>query len=452
MIDDLPDTSFLADLTGFLDECEASTESTERQRQERGTDDLLLDSHKLVAETEALLASCGDAKSSHSVSIQNTSQVTTSGKVPIPDKSTFAEQSLADKKREIRKQQAAKRRNKYRNKLRNERQMLEEQEILLTDELAKLQHTRKKIKSLREKDAAVPAWRAIATRQMEGRLVAEAQQQRLQSAVEHRDNLISELGAMVQQRLYGSTGAICDGERVKSDVQIVPEDIVLLDEYLQSMDAIYSQTDEVFRACGVDKAPQYSFKEGPQRKVDGDVEYFDNLDVLLIPYSFEQTCSAMWQSMLFVHRQRSRQQYSGVTDPENTIAVKFRIPCPRESGEPVNMLILLVTRRYVEADRMVLVWRALSEGEGDFTGMHSDETGWCVTRAVNAEAGDIVVMPTVMQTFVRFIPMSVGVMSRCEYDVNQFTKLVVLSGEEDGVEVARMMESLLLDDTDDART
>ncbi|KAG2511007.1 hypothetical protein JM18_008289 [Phytophthora kernoviae] len=192
---------------------------------------------------------------------------------------------------------------------------------------------------------------------------------------------------MVRQRLYGTNGAMCASSKMdihESDIQFVPDDVLLYDDYLQSMDAIYAQTDKVFQACGgVEKTPQFSFKSEPQRKQDGDVEYFENLDVLLIPYSFEQTCNAMWQSMLFVHRQKDRRQYSGVTDPENTIAVKFRIPCPREYGEPVNMLIHFVTR-------------------------------------------------------------SVGGMSRCEYDMNQFTKLVIVSGEEDGVEVAHYQAAIPL--------
>jgi len=90
---------------------------------------------------------------------------------------------------------------------------------------------------------------------------------------------------------------------------------------------------------------------------------------------------------------------------------------------------------------MVVVWRALSEGEGVFSGVHSDETGWCVVRPNTL---DEPLMRTVMQTFVRFIPMGTTTVPDGEVDGYQFTKLVVTSVEEEGSEIARMMDSLLL--------
>eukprot|EP00644_Phytophthora_capsici_P016895 jgi/Phyca11/510369/fgenesh2_kg.PHYCAscaffold_59_\ len=58
-------------------------------------------------------------------------------------------------------------------------------------------------------------------------------------------------------------------------------------------------------------------------------------------------------------------------------------------------------------------------------------------------------MRTVMQTFVRFIPLDITKASNSAVNGFQFTKLVVTSVEEDGAEVARMMDSLLLEDLAD---
>ncbi|KAG2963143.1 hypothetical protein PC120_g27569 [Phytophthora cactorum] len=135
-----------------------------------------------------------------------------------------------------------------------------------------------------------------------------------------------------------------------------------------------------------------SYSLGPEHKRDGDVEYIDRLDVLLIPFSSEQTCDTMWQSMI---------------------------------------------RLYLEEERMVVVWRALSEGEGEFTGIHSDETGWSVVRPNDA---DEPLLRVVMQTFVRFIPMDITKTSSDAVGGYQFTKFVVSSVEEDGAEIARMMD------------
>lgn len=396
-----------------------------------GAKDLLVDSNKLLAETEALLASCGGDEPQR----QEQHGVSTASE-PISEE---------EKRRRKRLQQAAKRRSKYRAKLKNERQTLEQEEKTLSTELQSLQQVRKRIKVVRERSVAVPVWRAIATRQMEGRLVAEEQQRRLTSAVRNRATLIAEVGEMMQQKLSESKERHAASQRAvcNSVVELDAEDTALYEEYLQDLDEIYSQTDAVFRAQGVEECPQYSYKLEQQRKNDGDVEYFDNLDVLLMPFEYEQTCSAMWRAMSLVHGRRDRRHYGGVTEPERTFAVKFLIACPREDGRPVDMLIHLVMRKYVEPTRMVIVWRALSEGQDEFSGMHSDETGWCVVRPVRTETDEVPVMPTIMQTFVRFVPLHVG---DNKPNVGQFTKLVLVSGEEDGAEVARMMQSLVLED------
>lgn len=219
---------------------------------------------------------------------------------------------------------------------------------------------------------------------------------------------------------------------------------MLLEEFLHDLGEIYAKADEVFRACGVEDMSHTSYRLGPERKRDGDTEYVNNLDVLFVPFSFEQTCSTMWQSMVRVYRQKDRYQYTHVADPENTIAVKIRLRTGQESGEPVDMMVHFVMRRYIEAGRMVVVWRALSQGEGEFFGMYSDETGWCVVRPTDEELDENSLMRTVMQTFVRFIPMNVGNRSAGHLDRFHFTKLVVTSVEEGADEVARLMDSSYL--------
>ncbi|KAG7375196.1 hypothetical protein PHYPSEUDO_002661 [Phytophthora pseudosyringae] len=55
-------------------------------------------------------------------------------------------------------------------------------------------------------------------------------------------------------------------------------------------------------------------------------------------------------------------------------------------------------------------------------------------------------MPTAILTFIRFIPSEVA--HRCgKKKVGQFLELAETSGNEDGSDIVRMMESLLLDDS-----
>ncbi|KAL3670929.1 hypothetical protein V7S43_004114 [Phytophthora oleae] len=97
---------------------------------------------------------------------------------------------------------------------------------------------------------------------------------------------------------------------------------------------------------------------------------------------------------------------------------------------------------------MVIVWKALTEGEGKFVGFHSDETGWSVVRSNDSD--DAVVIPTVMQTFVRYMPTHVrGESRKDKEELENFATLVMKSGEEDELETARLMESLMIDGAPD---
>ncbi|KAL3670925.1 hypothetical protein V7S43_004110 [Phytophthora oleae] len=427
----IDDESFLADLNGFLQEYDVPQLSAELQSSapavKSGTG--WLQDDQLFAETATLLASYNDNAS--------IAQLVTGPRL-THNVTKEVKKTLSDQRRVIKNAQAAKRRLKYRKKLKNERETLYEQEKTLADELNQLQHARKKVKSIQETSVTAPLWKAVASRQMDGRLVAQEQQQRLKNAVSSRAKVLQEVNEMMLRRICASN-LRGQAERPNT-VELEPDDIALFEEYLQDMDDVYKQTDETFRAAGVDENPSASYKVGPLWKRDGDLEYFENLEVTLVPFSFERTSNATWQAIQHVHRDESRQHYNGVTDPENTIAVKCRIPSPKDDGGLVDMLIQVAIKKYVEADRMIIVWRALTEGDDEFAGMHSDETGWSVIRPHKPEGA-------VIQTFTHFFPMAIATTFGDKARTDQFSKLVVTSGEEDGLEITRMMESLLIQDS-----
>ncbi|KAK1929550.1 hypothetical protein P3T76_014948 [Phytophthora citrophthora] len=401
----LNDDALLADMASFLDGHEAPIELCEADF----TRELLLDGDQLLAETEALL---NDVDTSHSNFVQTKSA------------------------------RAAKRRLKYRNKVKNERESLAEEEMSLSVKVEELQRARKRAKALAGDTLATSTWKAIAIRQKEGRVVAEEQQRRLQLAVENRERMIEEIGKVIQERMSASKRTLEIEATKQSNAQLDEDDAVLFEDFLHDLDVIYPRTDEIFRACGAEENPTSSYRLGPERKRDGDVEYIDNLDVLLIPFTFEQTCATMWESMVNLYRQKNWDHYD-VDDPKNIVAAKAHVHVLSESGETANMIVHYVVRRYVEDKRVVMVWRALSEGEGQYTGIHSDESGWCVVRPNDS---DEPLMRTVMQTFVRFTPLDITKATNCGVSGFQFTKLIVTSVEEDGAEIARMMDSLLLED------
>ncbi|KAJ8516670.1 hypothetical protein ON010_g18420 [Phytophthora cinnamomi] len=108
---DLVDEAFLAEVAGFLGDCDASSAPSEVKNDNAATssnDDLVLASHQLVEETEELLSGfSAPPEQEPPCKSQSTEPKTLKiKKAPVS----------AEKRREIRNAQAAKRRQRYRQK------------------------------------------------------------------------------------------------------------------------------------------------------------------------------------------------------------------------------------------------------------------------------------------------------------------------------------------------
>ncbi|RLN96763.1 hypothetical protein BBJ28_00014668, partial [Nothophytophthora sp. Chile5] len=186
-----------------------------------------------------------------------------------------------------------------------------------------------------------------------------------------RSTLIQDLQKTLRERIRAVRRA--DGGAKRSDKREMSHSH-LYATYFNELTSLYKRTDEIFQAVGIESTSGAVLGEMPTRKVDGDSEFFENVDVGRIPFSFQRTCDAVWELASAPHRQAERQVYSGLSDSENSIAVSYCIPCRRENGEVITLRTRLVSRRYVQKSRWVVVWRSLSVADGDFAGMNLDET------------------------------------------------------------------------------
>ncbi|KAF1786607.1 hypothetical protein GQ600_21128 [Phytophthora cactorum] len=131
---------------------------------------------------------------------------------------------------------------------------------------------------------------------------------------------------------------------------------------------------------------------------------------------FKEICRILWGAGQLPHRQENRQRFTDVEDPTNTAAFKFQISSRLSAGRAVSAVQRVVTRRYQQEDRMVLVWQSIIEGEGMFTGMRA-EYAYPLT---NAACGD-----TTLESMVK-----------------QFTGMILEMVAEDGVEIMKNFEKL----------
>eukprot|EP00644_Phytophthora_capsici_P003625 jgi/Phyca11/510632/fgenesh2_kg.PHYCAscaffold_64_\ len=204
----------------------------------------------------------------------------------------------------------------------------------------------------------------------------------------------------------------------------------LFKTFVHELDAIHAQTDEVIESSDVKFSSSLMYKR--TWKWNQGMTFLESADATVIPFGFEQTKHAVSFAMLSDPRENPHSE--GIEDPENTTASTYRLNYSWESGESVSFVVYCAIRRYVEADRVVFVWRARSEGQGEFDGLAMDETVWVVVRPSEDDES------TVFEIYTRLVPTGFG----GPHAPPRFVKMFVRSDEEDITYMMRLMEKLLI--------
>lgn len=240
------------------------------------------------------------------------------------------------------------------------------------------------------------------------------------------------MSALLQRpRPQEEKAKLCDGDAGAK----MRDGGVLFETFVGELDAIYAQTDEIMREADFKMSPKLKFK--PKRTLKQGVEISHSADATVIPFGFDQTSHAVSVLML--------------TDPnasrcneklQDTVTVNYQVKSQLEPGESSKLAVYAAVRRYDEAGRMVFVWRALNEGQGDLCGFQTDETGWLVLRPQNVGNGP----STVLESYVRYIHMSIFETASSKAAKDQFAKVVAETGETEVNEMMQMLEKMLIGD------
>ncbi|KAK1929551.1 hypothetical protein P3T76_014949 [Phytophthora citrophthora] len=385
----------------------------------------LLSNQQLLTETEVLLSSLDAPPFPNQLA-----NVATRTGVKMMDK---------EQKRRHRNALATVRRNRYRHKLKVEKEALELQEIELSKLLEKLKAERVKEEINLGQQMMLSMWRAAAIREQEKRREAEAQNQQLKAAVISRSNMINSVQSLMLQR-SGDTkmdaSAWCGEEE---------DGAAVFRAFKAELDFMYAKTDEVVRGMEFNLAWPMTYT--PNKRQQDGVELYDSADATVLPYSYEQVCRAVsWMMLSDLEGNEAYQELLG-----NTATIKYPMKCRLKGGESARMTLYNVTRRYVEESRTVFVWRALYEGHDNLSGFHADETGWFVVRpsltVSSADSSDSdEASSTILESYTHFVPMGMKNESSSDVDVERFASILIKAGEEEVKEVVGMLEKVLLDE------
>lgn len=355
---------------------------------------------QLVSETERLLSS-----------------LVASGQETLNDKEAM-ENTLAESKRQRRNQQAAVRRNRYRQRLKEEKQTLLQQEAQLQDQLRQLIQTARALANAGAfEKTALSVWRAVADRQLEKKLEAEQEQRELQAAISHYGRILHQMKALLPPSNQAN------GRLRADDSTRVCAGAAVIRSYLLELDSLYAQTDTVLASAELNVSPSLTYT--PKRKVPNGLHYFEESESVTMPFPFAKVAHAM--SIFFVSNSRGVRYDVGMHDRDDTTAGRFTADYRCHSGETADFVMYTATKRYREAYRVVFVCRILTEGQDAFAGSVTDETGWIVLRSVGGPGCPM----TVCDSCTRLVPMSIDAVSNNKVRADRFTEIVIQS--RDGV-------------------
>ncbi|KAL4088005.1 hypothetical protein PRIC1_012435 [Phytophthora ramorum] len=327
------------------------------------------------------------------------------------------------------------RRKRYRERVKNEREELKRMETQLSTRVQELVDIKEGRKTDVRADlmASMAFWQNLARRQREQCDQSEAEHKQLVAAVRSQAVYIENLCAVLKVRPMDNHKWLL----LKSS------DATLYDLYLREVNEFYAMTDQVFEECGMEALPISTMSAYQHFSPNGKVAYTQYVNKLLQPFGFENTSKSMWEVAKFLHRDIDRKVYESVSDNGNTHAFKFRMKKILSTGSTVSILKRGLARRFRDANRTLIVFKIFSEGEGIFSGMDIDETGWICMRPYSdgLESG------TLMEICLRQDPVSYVTARPNDSALKEFKDMLHDAVEEDNHKLIRSLEKLSLEDT-----
>ncbi|KAF1787531.1 hypothetical protein GQ600_5224 [Phytophthora cactorum] len=308
--------------------------------------------------------------------------------------------------------------------------------------------------------STVPAWRHIARRHLRARQEAERQNRQLREQLAEHLKWSNALHAKVNQKggrgdenstRAAATAAalgtvanpllLAEDEEGITDLELELDDTdrAELEMLANGLDLAFARVDDVFKKHTVSGVPLGAVS-GSRTTLDGEQDIgmstVELRDTRVIPFDFKLAIDAAWNAWTRAY-----------------VCVKFRLQTPASKlppdADPTFLDLKLVLRRYVEQNRLVLIWRGLSAGENDLDGLFTDETGWVVIERMapfEPTHGDTITAAarTSMRSCVRMTPKRADDCEATPVQGRILTNLVVNSYEEDVSFIYREMEAQLL--------
>ncbi|KUF68460.1 M96 mating-specific protein family [Phytophthora nicotianae] len=319
-------------------------------------------------------------------------------------------------------------RNRVRDQERRELLYLREKVADMQQKLQALQKTRvpaikaevkgpKEEKNQEEEDVEAHAvWKEMASHQLEQRLKSERENRQLKLVLEGQIKIAKSLEKLLQARATTNVGrrvlldwdimflmcsvgvlqaiesCLGDGQRLKRMHMSTPDrsDASIFKELMEGIDSAYREVDAVFRDNGLD-TKESSFSDAEMHE-GADGVYMKIFASKVLPFDVVSTGTAAWRyfSRSLEHmpfRFLYHKDLQNVETTDDTIIESFGMEL-HAKGTQADYRVKQIVRRYVEENRVVIVWRSyidpVSFAGNPVYGAQFQEKGYLVVRRPRA--------------------------------------------------------------------
>ncbi|KAE9308255.1 hypothetical protein PF008_g21015 [Phytophthora fragariae] len=242
----------------------------------------------------------------------------------------------------------------------------------------------------------------MCARQLERRVKAERENARLKMVLEGQIKIAKSMEQILKKRTVLRAMESCGSNKRTKHTNGVPRssdprvDAKIFETLLAGVEASYREVDAVFEANGLGRTEAPESDAQMRDGVNG--MYLEIFANKMLPFGMHATGEAVWQHFKgtdIPYRWYHSKSAGSIESTEDTMVECFGMEMfDAKSKTTAEFNVKQILRRYVEEDRVVVVWRShiepLEFSNKRFAGIHFQEKGYVVIkpRAHNYDSAD----------------------------------------------------------------
>ncbi|GMF18326.1 unnamed protein product [Phytophthora lilii] len=254
-----------------------------------------------------------------------------------------------DETNQTQRMNAILKRRMYRQRQKDERENLQRQQLELGKELVRVKQVKEseRARFISTRPPAYFFWKSTAARQQEECARAQMEQNQLNVAVAAQAAYIKTLTNILGKRFESAiTSGDYDWGHEKRCVKVT--EASLFDAYIQELKKNFTRADEILTTCGITEIHTTDGMRTSvhRRESNGVVDYFQQLNKTVLPFSLNKTGQLLWGFAEQLHSRNQDYKRCGNVSDHDMIVERYRETTALKTGMKIRLLQRYVLHKF----------------------------------------------------------------------------------------------------------